>query len=55
MSFPPDWDLPVSHVYMGPETYREIVVCGLMEDGWTEEAANAEVDRRFEVMNSDTE
>jgi len=48
-----DWaDAPMqpTRIYMHPDDYRDLVVWGLMDEGWTEADALDEADRRIEVM-----
>jgi hypothetical protein len=42
-----DWKLEPARVYMHPSDFRDMVVDVLRAEGWTDEAAIAEADRRL--------
>jgi len=50
-----NWDLRPTKIFMHPDDYRDLVIWGLVEEGWTESAAEKEADRRIEVMRKDQE
>lgn len=52
---PTNWDLKPSKVIMHPDDYRDIVVYGLVADGWSHRAARVEADRRIQVLQEEYE
>ncbi len=47
------WGMKPTKMMMSKGVYRDLVVWGLMQDGWTEESAEAEADRRVEIIESE--
>lgn len=45
-----DWKFGPTRVYMHPDDYRDMVVDVLRAEGWTDEAALAEAERRLAEM-----
>jgi hypothetical protein len=50
-----NWDLKPERILMNPRDYRDLVVYSLCLEGWREDDATKEADRRMEVMSKDQE
>lgn len=50
-----NWSLPCTKVLMRQDDFRDLVAWGLMEQGWSEEDALREADRRLAVVEAEAE